>query len=38
MAKNTAFIRAMLDKGKIEDLSMFAKEADRTKFLSDTQI
>ncbi|KJW02050.1 hypothetical protein REIP_0050 [Rickettsia endosymbiont of Ixodes pacificus] len=27
----------MLDKGKIEDLSMFAKEADRTKFLSDTQ-
>ncbi|CAK6511374.1 hypothetical protein [Rickettsia helvetica] len=37
MAKNTAFIRAMLDKGKIEDLSMFAKEADRTKFLSDTQ-
>ncbi|KJV58114.1 ulp1 protease family, C-terminal catalytic domain protein [Rickettsia felis str. Pedreira] len=37
IAKNTAFIRAMLEKGKIEDLSMFTKEVNRTKFFSDTQ-
>ncbi|MCX4084693.1 Ulp1 family isopeptidase [Rickettsia hoogstraalii] len=37
MAKNIGFIRAMLEKGKIEDLSMFTKEVNRTKFFSDTQ-
>ncbi|WP_419089334.1 hypothetical protein [Rickettsia conorii] len=37
MEENTAFIRSMLDKGKMEDLSIVTKEADRTKFLSDTQ-
>ncbi|AFC74293.1 hypothetical protein [Rickettsia parkeri] len=37
MEENTVFIRSMLDKGKMEDLSIVTKEADRTKFLSDTQ-
>lgn len=37
MEENTAFIRSMLDKGKMEDLSIVTKEADSTKFLSDTQ-
>ncbi|BDU60094.1 hypothetical protein FLA4_05040 [Candidatus Rickettsia kotlanii] len=37
MEDNTAFIHSILDKGKMEDLSIVTKEADRTKFLSDTQ-
>ena len=32
ITKNIGFIRAMLEKGKIEDLSMFTKEVNRTKF------
>lgn len=38
MKENTAFIRSMLDKGRMEDLSIVTKEANRTKFLSDTHI
>ncbi|MCZ6903761.1 MAG: hypothetical protein O7C59_11750 [Rickettsia endosymbiont of Ixodes persulcatus] len=37
MEENIAFISSMLDKGKMEDLSIFTKAADRVKFLKNTQ-